>query len=406
MLRDVSLGKCCMICFAVFCLVFAAQLEAGKYHHIDRRSVFQFKHNASERQLRMGAEKPSIVNDERDAPRTRPQLRSSKNSNVAFDPTKYACGDPSMTECVNKTQVFKARVLSEFRRILKESFEENNYYRVHYNKPIFDGESELCRLKRADVRTLSWRDPPFNWNEIGSYFPLNPLFKERNASCAVIASAGSLKGSRLGDFIDDHDVVMRFNHAPTKGFEVDVGSKTTVRVVNSQVVTKKEFKLLTAKHFRHVSIAAWDPGKFDQSLEEWIKSPDFNLFENFKKYREKYPGSNFHLVDPRSIWRAWTALQDKTHTKIMRNPPTSGFIGLGLLIPACRYIDMIEYIPSSRMNGLCHYYDSEINSACTFGSWHPLAAEKLYVLQMNTADEFTTFQRGVVRISLDSNSGC
>ena len=28
---------------------------------------------------------------------------------------------------------------------------------------------------------------------------------------------------------------MRFNHAPTRGYEVDVGSKTSIRVVNSQV---------------------------------------------------------------------------------------------------------------------------------------------------------------------------
>lgn len=35
--------------------------------------------------------------------------------------------------------------------------------------------------------------------------------------------------------IDLHDIVLRFNHAPTKGHEKDVGSKTTIRVVNSQV---------------------------------------------------------------------------------------------------------------------------------------------------------------------------
>lgn len=34
---------------------------------------------------------------------------------------------------------------------------------------------------------------------------------------------------------DLHDIVLRFNHAPTKGHEQDVGNKTTIRVVNSQV---------------------------------------------------------------------------------------------------------------------------------------------------------------------------
>ena len=62
---------------------------------------------------------------------------------------------------------------------------------------------------------------------------------------------------------------MRFNHAPTEGYEADVGSKTTIRVVNSQVVTKPEYQLLTAPLFRNVTIAAWDPGKFDQTLAEW-----------------------------------------------------------------------------------------------------------------------------------------
>lgn len=35
--------------------------------------------------------------------------------------------------------------------------------------------------------------------------------------------------------IDLHDIVMRFNHAPTDGYETDVGKKSTIRVVNSQV---------------------------------------------------------------------------------------------------------------------------------------------------------------------------
>lgn len=36
-------------------------------------------------------------------------------------------------------------------------------------------------------------------------------------------------------FLDDHDAVLRFNGAPTVKFQQDVGTKTTIRLVNSQV---------------------------------------------------------------------------------------------------------------------------------------------------------------------------
>jgi beta-galactoside alpha-2,6-sialyltransferase (sialyltransferase 1) len=129
-------------------------------------------------------------------------------------------------------------------------------------------------------------------------------------------------------------------------------------------VNKPEFNLLGSRIFQNVSIAAWDPGKYGQPLDEWMEKPDFDLFENFVKFRTKYPKSNFHPVDPRSIWQAWEVLQDMTDIQIRPNPPTSGFIGLGLLLPVCRYVDVVEYIPSTRLNGFCHYYDDEVTPEC------------------------------------------
>ena len=51
-------------------------------------------------------------------------------------------------------------------------------------------------------------------------------------TCALVSSSGMLLGSNAGSQIDSADCVFRLNFAPTLGYERDVGSKTTVRVVS------------------------------------------------------------------------------------------------------------------------------------------------------------------------------
>lgn len=95
---------------------------------------------------------------------------------------------------------------------------------------------------------------------------------------------------------------------------------------------------------------------------------------------ERYPYADFHLVDPRSIWKLWMFLQRYSDVNIRWNPPSSGFIGktflnpmstvysphysqstgLALILPVCAYVDIIEFVPSTRLNGRCHYYDEEV----------------------------------------------
>ena len=56
-------------------------------------------------------------------------------------------------------------------------------------------------------------------------------------SCAVVGSAASLLTDRFGREIDGHELVMRFNDAPVHGFEPLVGSRTTVRVLNTPAMS-------------------------------------------------------------------------------------------------------------------------------------------------------------------------
>eukprot|EP00966_Prymnesium_polylepis_P244255 5648679-Prymnesium_polylepis.1 len=55
-------------------------------------------------------------------------------------------------------------------------------------------------------------------------------------SCAVIGSSGALLRERFGEEIERHDVIIRLNHAPVQHFEPIVGSRTSVRILNSQAL--------------------------------------------------------------------------------------------------------------------------------------------------------------------------
>lgn len=127
------------------------------------------------------------------------------------------------------------------------------------------------------------------------------------------------------------------------------------------MVSKPQFKFLQSPLFKNISLAAWDPGKFNETLQQWHQNPDFDLFSNYEKFMEANPAADFHLIDPRSLWKLWKVLQDYSDASIPRNPPSSGFIGIAMLLPTCSYLDVVEYIPSTRLNGKCHYYSDEVN---------------------------------------------
>ncbi|MEQ2216224.1 hypothetical protein XENOCAPTIV_012792, partial [Xenoophorus captivus] len=102
------------------------------------------------------------------------------------------------------------------------------------SRPKLSGPELLCQVKeKVEVTTLTADLQPFfalSWAPL--LLPPQQLTSDLGPykSCAVVSSAGSLRNSGLGK-----EIVLRFNAAPTSGFEKDVGSKTTIRLINSQV---------------------------------------------------------------------------------------------------------------------------------------------------------------------------
>ncbi|CAA0825225.1 Glycosyltransferase family 29 (sialyltransferase) family protein [Striga hermonthica] len=58
----------------------------------------------------------------------------------------------------------------------------------------------------------------------------------RYKSCAVVGNSGILLKSDYGAKIDGHEAVIRLNNARTKTFEKNVGSKTNISFVNSNIL--------------------------------------------------------------------------------------------------------------------------------------------------------------------------
>ncbi|XP_042676040.1 alpha-N-acetylgalactosaminide alpha-2,6-sialyltransferase 3, partial [Centrocercus urophasianus] len=50
--------------------------------------------------------------------------------------------------------------------------------------------------------------------------------------CAIVSNSGQMVGQKVGAEIDKSSCIWRMNNAPTKGYEEDVGKRTTIRVVS------------------------------------------------------------------------------------------------------------------------------------------------------------------------------
>uniref|UniRef100_A0A8C4QPP0 beta-galactoside alpha-(2,6)-sialyltransferase n=1 Tax=Eptatretus burgeri TaxID=7764 RepID=A0A8C4QPP0_EPTBU len=180
-------------------------------------------------------------------------------------------------------------------------------------------------------------------------------------------------GRRELSFIhsDAHDYIMRFNSAPTAGFENDVGSRTSIRLMNSQV---------TSASFIHSLSLLTLP---------WFHNPDFDFFPTFLRRRQQQPHQNIYLIHPAFYWGLWDILNDNSDEELPLNPPSSGFMGLMLMLWLCDEVRAYEFLPSLRFTELCHYHENLWIRECSTGAYHPLLLEKqiLRYISISTPNE-------------------
>jgi hypothetical protein len=108
-------------------------------------------------------------------------------------------------------------------------------------------------------------------------------------TCSLVSSSGQILGKKRGKEIDKADCVFRMNQAPVKGFEIDVGRKTTVRVFG--------FKALVGKLEQYDStlpefLVAWggnrllnhDTSAYKTLVQTAKKYPHMGVYRSLKEY--------------------------------------------------------------------------------------------------------------------------
>jgi alpha-N-acetyl-neuraminate alpha-2,8-sialyltransferase (sialyltransferase 8B)/alpha-N-acetyl-neuraminate alpha-2,8-sialyltransferase (sialyltransferase 8D) len=169
------------------------------------------------------------------------------------------------------------------------------------------------------------------------------------ASCALVGSSPELLRGRMGEEIDAHELVMRFNNAPVGGFEELVGSRTTVRVVNTLSLLNV---MLTTK--------GRDPSSWCPSYTVLLNTVNVNTSHVHKFVKQCGPHSP-------ALVPVYRPLVKKTVPTIRALRPTgfhvlSGAVGIAIAETVCRGgIDLYGFSAArERVDALeayAHYYD-------------------------------------------------
>ncbi|XP_021323934.2 CMP-N-acetylneuraminate-beta-galactosamide-alpha-2,3-sialyltransferase 1 isoform X1 [Danio rerio] len=157
--------------------------------------------------------------------------------------------------------------------------------------------------------------------------------------CAVVGNSGNILGSHYGQLIDSHDFVIRINKGPTKGYETDVGSKTTHRIMypesamdldNSTHLVLLPFKVkdmqwlisvFTTKHITSTYLKVRPTINADRE-KVMIIHPAFikYVYESWLRKHGSYPSTGFitlifalHICDQVSVFGFGAKLDGNWH---------------------------------------------------------------------------------------------
>ncbi|XP_026879489.2 CMP-N-acetylneuraminate-beta-galactosamide-alpha-2,3-sialyltransferase 4 isoform X2 [Electrophorus electricus] len=199
-------------------------------------------------------------------------------------------------------------------------------------------------------------------------------------TCVVIGNGFALKNSSLGTAINRHDIVIRMNDAPVRGYEQDVGNKTTMRLFYPESASFNP-DLQNDPDTLQVLVP------FKQLDLDWLRQILFNEKRMTTGFWKPPPQvwlgriSQLRILHPCFLHlTASKLLQIPLEPKNQQNPvhPSTGILAIFLALNYCDVVSVagFGYPASQNQKHLIHYYGNQaMKSMSIKDSHHDLSRE-------------------------------
>ncbi|XP_076013199.1 CMP-N-acetylneuraminate-beta-galactosamide-alpha-2,3-sialyltransferase 2-like [Genypterus blacodes] len=221
---------------------------------------------------------------------------------------------------------------------------------------------------------MKTRDPTCPLNGTAYLVEASP---DHCRSCAVVGNSGNLNGSCYGPLIDSHDIIIRMNEGRTKGYEGDVGKRTTHHVMYPESAVDLE-------DGTHLVLFA-----FKVMDLHWL----FDIFSprvtTSQKKWKTYAKANKDLV--RVLHPAFIRYVHEKWLEKDGEYPSTGFLTLVMTLHMCDKVSVFGFGADS--GGHWNHYWNKLAIKYFTTSQHPRAHEYKLIQQLSER-QIVKFHKG------------
>ncbi|KAM9306859.1 alpha-N-acetylgalactosaminide alpha-2,6-sialyltransferase 6-like isoform 1-T2 [Pholidichthys leucotaenia] len=216
-----------------------------------------------------------------------------------------------------------------------------------------------------------------SWSGPDDYVPVH-LNKSMNLhchQCAVVTSSSHVLGIREGKEIDSTECVIRMNNSPTLGYESDIGSRTTLRIVDQSGVygvVNNPNKFLRDTDPNPMMIF-WGPPS------HYAKEAKGTLYTPVQNFSRRYNHVSCFIIKPDKMFRLYGLYgRESEQYRVNSNSWVStGFITMIIAMEVCDDIKVYGMVPpnycTSRQGKKTmpyHYYSPRGDDECVMYRQH------------------------------------